>query len=540
MLARLRRRSPTRRRATFAWAALTALATLGACSAAGSHDVGADASVSDAPAPPARSIVVDGSSSLRLAPLAEATLRLRLLDESGRGVEAERVSFALAGEPRSSTLRQLEASSAADGSVSVVLVAGPLPTTFQVRATATGAAPLLVDVSVGTEFGELEVVVRADVSRPVDAYVVRAVADVPCGELPDASGDERRVGTELPSTRFPALSTSAAWTVEVRGVSAAEQVLARGCVEGLRVSASAPARATVEVRDLPLRVDGVYAVSIALAAGALGAEARSMTLGTAIPDTGATLLLDGLREELESRATGDVTSLRVSRAAGLDAQLATELEMVGATLPEILAPLADEVEVGFESLSLAATLRHGATSSLEVSSARAGTAIAEGPYVASLLGVDASPETDELAVRGVDVRVGAASVFVAGLIERGRARSVGGFSGHLRDGYACGTMLNVVTRERILSLCDASCVRAGCERAATTLERSMREHAAVLDESHAAIRLDATVSLADRDADLRADETSAEGIAARWEAVDGAAGVTLEARWTGTRDDTLE
>jgi len=539
MLALLRRCVSTLLRRSLVHAVLLA-AFLGGCASGPREEVGADAGTTDAPATPARSLVADGAGALRLAPLAEATLRLRLLDTAGRGVADERVSFALAGAPRSSTLRQLDATSDSDGAVSVVLVAGPMPTAFEVRATAVGAAPVLIEVSVGTEFGELEVLVRPEITRPVAAYVISTIADVPCGEITDATADGRRIGTELPSTRFTALSTGASWTVDVRGVTAAGNVVARGCIEGVRVASTAPSRTTVEVRDLPLRPDGAYAVSVVLAAAELAPGARSETLGAAVTDSGASLLLDGLHDELDALGTTDVGALRGARSAGLDERLTRELELAGASLPALLAPLADEAQAGLALFSLEATLRYGATTTLELPGALVGTTRIEGPFEASVGSVSLAATRDELLVGGVEFRVALGSTFVSAFVARAAARSPGGLPGYLRDGSACGAMLLVVTRERVLSACDAGCVRAGCVRAAGTLEARMREGARALDASHAAVRFDATVLLTDHDADLRVDETAAEGIPARWESLDGSVGANLDASWSGTRDDALE
>ncbi|MCC6624827.1 MAG: hypothetical protein IT385_26495, partial [Deltaproteobacteria bacterium] len=241
-----------------------------------------------------RSLVAEGPTAVTLAPLAETTLRLRVLDEAGRPVAGAPLTFAIQGAPRGSTLRQLDGTTDETGRGTVVLLAGPLATTFRVRVLTEGAAPLGFDVSVGTEFGELVVTIEPDTRRTVASYVVRAAADLPCAEAPLApGGDERTLGTELTSTSVPALSTAADWSVDVRGLNGVGLVVARGCVEGLRVTTSEPTTALVPVRDLPLDREGGYALALSLDAREAVADARSAVLAP-LAGPSARALLDAL------------------------------------------------------------------------------------------------------------------------------------------------------------------------------------------------------------------------------------------------------
>ncbi|MBN8612088.1 MAG: hypothetical protein J0L92_15950 [Deltaproteobacteria bacterium] len=517
--------------------ALAGLVPLSACTSSPLDDAGSDAGpTSDAPTTPRRTLTFEGETSLTMAPLAERTLRVRLADDRGEPVVGSVIAFALDGAPRSSTLRQLESTTDASGIGSVVLVAGPQPTTFRLRATSRGAAPAAIDISVGTEFGELVVVLEPEVSRRVESYLVRAVADVSCAAVPSApSGDERRLGVELAETTFPSLSTAAIWTIVARGQTAGGTTVAQGCVEGVRVSATATARAQVAIRDLPLDPTGNYGVTWTLAAGEVARSVRERALDDVVVDGGAALFLDGLRATLLTGALADVELLDRARGAALDERLTLALSEGDANLEASLAPLLDEVAAGFASLSLEGTLRTAGTEPVSPFLARVGTFVLEGLDTRiERLSVVTGRDAVELA--GLEVDVGASALWIAAFEARARARSADGLAGVLRDSASCGTLVTFLTREEVLPSCDARCARAGCAAAAELLLERMR---ATADDSQSVVRFDATLSSRDDDDDLRADTLDGGGDA-RWESEDGATTTTLETRFSAVRDDALE
>lgn len=493
----------------------------------------------DAPTTPRRLLDVEGETSITLAPLAERTLRFRVSQEGGGPVADALVTFALDGLPRSSTLRQLGGTTDATGIASVVLVAGPEATTFRLRATTQGAAPAVVDVSVGTEFGELAVTLEPEVTRNVRSYLVRAVADVPCAEVPSSpTGDERTLGIELATTTFPALSTSASWTIEARGQTAAGTTVARGCVEGLRVSPTAPASARVVVRDLPLDTTGAYGVTWSLEASSLGERARSATLTAAVGDTGAEMLLDGLRGSLAATSLGEIDALDRARAASLDARLAEALRTTDTTLATTLAPLADEVDAGFGALALASTLRPASMPAISPFSVQLGADAVGAPIEPIAGSLTMAVGRDALLLTGLDVPLAPASLWIAGFRARASARSSEGLVGVIREGASCGTLVTFLTREAVLS-CDARCVREGCAQAAALLDARLEDLAASRDGAASHLRVDAMLDTHDDDDDLRADRLEGDATAT-WESSDGAESTPLASSWSGLRDDTLE
>lgn len=514
--------------------------TLGsACGLSDPHP-SADAGITtDAPTTPRRLLTVVGDTNVTLAPLAERTVRFRVGEDSGTPLAGVLVSFALDGLPRSSTLRQLTATTDAMGIASVVLVAGPEATTFRLRATAQSAAPAVVDVSVGTEFGELVVTLEPEVTRNVRSYLVRAVADVPCAEVPSsATGDERTLGTELASTTFPTLSTSASWTIEARGQTAAGTTVARGCVEGLRVSPTAPANARVAVRDLPLDTTGAYGLTWTLSASSLGARARSTTLTAAVGETGAELLLDGLRSSLEASSLAEIDALDRARAAALDARLAEALSASDTTLAATLAPLADEVDTGFGALALESTLRPASMPALSPFVVHVGADPVGEPVEPTAGSITSVVGRDALVVGGLDVPLDVTSLWVAGFRARAAARSADGLVGVLREGASCGTLVTFLAREAVLT-CDARCARDGCAAAAALLDARLAALTAPAGVSGSHVRVDATLETHDDDDDLHADRLEGSAVAT-WEPGDGAEPTPLDSRWSGLRDDTLE
>ena len=494
----------------------------------------------DAPMVPRRLLTVEGATSLTLAPLAETTLRFRVADEAGGPVEGAVVSFALDGLPRSSTLRQVSGTTDAAGIVWVALVAGPEATTFRLRATTSSAAPAVVDVSVGTEFGELAVTIEPEFTRNVHSYLVRAVADVPCADVPSSpTGDERTLGTELASTTFPALSTAASWTLEARGQTAAGTTVARGCVEGIRVAATAPASTRVVVRDLPLDTSGAFSLTWTLEASPLGARARTETFTAAVGESGAEVLLDGLRDSLAATSVTDLDALDRARAAALDSRLAEELRASRTTLGETLGPFADQIDAGFAALALESTLRPTSLPAFSPFAVRVVTydvGMALEPLGAS---VSVATGGDALVVSGLELPMSPRAVWVAAFVTRVGASSSEGLTGVLRDGASCGTLASFLAREAVLAACDARCARGGGEQAAVHLEARLHELAAAPAGATPPLRPDTTLDTHDDDDDLRADRI--DGYATvTWEEADGSAPTSLDSRWSALRDDTLE
>jgi hypothetical protein len=514
---------------------------LSGCGLAAPYDAGPDAGPVDAPVVARRTLVAEGPSAVTLAPLAETTLRVRVLDEAtGRPVADAPLTFAIQGAPRGSTLRQLDGVTDGDGRGTVVLLAGPLATTFRVRILTEGAAPLSFDVSVGTEFGELVVTVEPGTRRSVTSYVVRAAADLPCAEVPMApGGDERTLGTELTSTSFPALSTAAVWSVDVRGTNGAGLVVARGCVEGLRVTPSEPTTVAVPVRDLPLERDGGYTVALSLAAGGAASDARAAVLAP-LAGPPARALLDALAAELALRGSTELGVLEGARSGGLNSRLDARLETGGLGWAGEVEAIAAELDAGFATLVIEGAFVQRETVRLDAARAIAGEATVSGPFTTRVAEVSAVPGLDEQVVRGVELELGAGSLWLHALEGLAAARHPAGWPGLLEDGPTCDAFGELVRTEAPLASCDDACVRAACRRAAEELRPAIDAAAREVDATRSVLRFDATLALTDEDQDLRPDRMGAAGVEARWESTDGSASLPVTLGWTSVRDDTLE
>jgi hypothetical protein len=98
---------------------------------------------------------------------------------------AHTLRFALLGTPLDAVLGATETTTDAHtGDAHVVLIAPSNPATFSVRATATGAAPAIVDLAVPkTSMAELEIYPSYAGERVVKSYVASATENMTCADL---------------------------------------------------------------------------------------------------------------------------------------------------------------------------------------------------------------------------------------------------------------------------------------------------------------------------------------------------------------------
>ncbi len=484
-----------------------------------------------------RALVPESNGVVTLAPLAERTLRVRLLEDEAP-VAGASIAFALEGSVRSSTLRALEGVTSSDGAASVTLVAGPLPTTFRLRVTASGAAPVVIDVSVGSEFGDLEVTLEPDVTRDVAAYLVQLVADVPCASIPSSpsGGDERTLTSGIVVTTYRSLPTSASWTLSVRGRSEAGVIVARGCAEGIRVSPHATARSSVAVHDLPLDPGGSFALALELDATTATAPVARSLLEASTPARDAALLLDGLASALEG--SRDAATLIAARREGLDAQLAAQLEREGSTWAASVSSLATDATDALGSVRLEGTLVVG--DPVRVTSLRASAAGSVLPpsFEASLARLASVSGRDAIAISGFDVEVGGASLWLSTLDALAR-RAGSDVAASVREGESCAALVALVESDPRLASCDERCVRGGCAAAADELLRSLAERARALDDRLKRLRFDATLAMHDDDRDLRADRLDGD-VQLFWLSDDGASALELPGRVAADREAPLD
>lgn len=495
-------------------------------SACGSTTTAApDASYEDATIAQERRVLEFQTEPLALSPVTEATLSVRLLDgETSTPVEGADVTFALEGAPLGSTLRHLDAITDAAGVASVVLVAGPNATAFQVRATATYADPALLDVSVGDAFGALSVRVASEQSRLTGPYVVRLHASTSCSATSDATAStSRTLGSDASATTFARLASAVPWTVEViaRAPSGSGPAIVRGCTDGVVIDAEQTVETTVAVRDIAYGVEGSYTATwtfdATAAIGSLDSALTSIALFGSGTDSDADMLLTAIATELAARGDDAALSTLTSlRASGLDERLAARLVSVGATLGGPLRACADTTATDLASVRLSGPLN------LASWNARWTTSDVVAGTLSLALALDAAESvyalgpSDAISFEALHVGLGAGSLWRAAfLAELDRTLGAASLGDYVAGSAACSATSDLLVEEGIAA-CDGTCVVDACTRLGNAASSLVDVLVVAADTNVATLVLAPAGTLADLDGDLAADSISATETHATW------------------------
>ncbi|MEZ4325547.1 MAG: hypothetical protein R3B40_10045 [Polyangiales bacterium] len=285
-----------------------------------------DAGVGDgAVVAPSLELRFSDTASLQLTPQQNVMLAVRVL-RAGEPAPAETVRLVLEGDAHDASLGALDSRADADGWVRTTLRGSSVPATFRVRATAIGASPAYLSVGVSaTGFGNLDAAVL-DLSGTGPARVrVEVYPSASCDSPVVAEGRFGRAITLLDGetgARFLGLPAAPGYVVAARGVSASDDELAFGCVDGVEVGSDQQVAAVVRlgarVQLIAGEYDAAFVVSAAELAGLLRA-ARDATLTAEQPDGDASYLLAALEAYLlEQGHTAAHAALVLARDGGYD------------------------------------------------------------------------------------------------------------------------------------------------------------------------------------------------------------------------------
>jgi hypothetical protein len=194
-------------------------------------------------------------SSLSMAPGEARELRVQAIPAG-----SYRVRFTLLGEALDASLSQSEVVTAEDGAAAVTLTAPTTApsTTFTVRAAIDTLATASLDVSVSSSgVARVQVVPHYGGHRTVAYWLASAHVDHKCadlsGTLTDGDPTAQGLANEEPLIDKVPVGRPVALTVRAGH-------FATGCTDASDLKLNLVNRVTVEVYDLPLRLDGSFSV----------------------------------------------------------------------------------------------------------------------------------------------------------------------------------------------------------------------------------------------------------------------------------------
>lgn len=473
-------------------------------------------------ASPTGTLTLVSSSSLALRPGTTAAIDVRFADASGVPRAGVTIAAAIEGAALDSTLGALAVTTDSTGLAHAMLVAGTEAATFRVRLSAReAAAPVFIDVGVGTSFGALLVRAPYTGMRPVTHRIVDVVPGVTCSTIaamPPASGG-RTVTSLTDDVPIIALPTTLTYAVLVRaeGALATEAV---GCADGITPAADVSTNVDVTLTEVPLGLDGSYDVHATLSGGGYvqGRVAEwTYALRASATDRGgdATMLLDAVEAELVGAgASADAATLHSTRSTQpIDASLATQLTTDGSAPTERIAYLLDQAGTALDapSVTLALTLGTGdmgtvTTQALVCSDGAGGTvALSMTPPAVRTISTAASIDAMFAFLGPVDAPTGTLALAWVDAVARAHGH-VGGAVELLSS--ACTSLETfAATTEgaNALTACDVTCRASACATAITDIAARVAAGAGLADHDVAGARIVAMVSARDDDGDARVD-----------------------------------
>ncbi len=490
-----------------------------ACS--GPRYVALDSGTPDA-ATPTGTLTLLSAPSLTLRPGQTEVIDVRFLDAAGSPRAGVVIAAAIEGTALDSTLGALTVSTDASGLAHASLVAGSEASSFHVRLSAReAAAPVYVDVGVGTSFGTLLIHAPYVGTRPVTHRIIDVVPATTCAAListPPTSGG-RTVRTRAEDVTIAALPTTLAYAVLVRA-NGDLAVEADGCVEGVMPAPDTTTRVDVPLVEVPLGLEGGYAVEVTLSAsgtleGRVHAWAESLRATVGASGGDPALLFNAIEAELvRSGATSDASALHMLRSsASLDRALGAQLSADGTAPSEVVAALLDEAGAALDAPTVVLAFSLGAsgtgsmaTQALRCSDGRSGTVSLNraAPIVRSIMpavGLDAT-----FTFTGpIDAQAGALALAWADAVAGDRAH-VAGLPVVLEN--ACDSLESFAATTdgaAALAACDASCRASACSAALGELTSIVAAGAVLVDHDIDHIAMAAHVAARDDDGDALVD-----------------------------------
>ena len=488
------------------------------------------------------------------------TLSVRLTNRDGDPIDGAPVSFALMGRAQDASLEELEVKTDEDGRADNRLLGGEQVATFRVRISALGAGDLYVDVRVSNAgCGTLVVDVPYEGARAVDERSVSALAMMSCEQAERMAGDPM---TTLPGAKgetpaeFLALPAAVDYAVMATAQGLDGTIVARGCVDEVRLDADDEVRIQVPFEDEPLLPEGDYRVTLSFDASAPGATlervlrdaAELAILGaeppvdTAVAEAG--FLLDAMERALADDALSDgagigelAANLRDARAlppdeVTLEESLASQLELEGAGPRAARMRLAALVGERFGTVELHATMSIGELNGeLPVQWALDSWKLPAPSEGASTLSIDASADSEDvMTVASFDA--GGDALELASL---SLPSGLGGLAAEALRFAAqdAEQELHALAGCEVLSLwlaglsfdassCDDDCVERVCGEALSTIVAASEIELSGLDESRPTLELSGTMEMGDDDGDLQVERMRGDDLSGSWAPAEGA------------------
>jgi hypothetical protein len=498
-----------------------------------------------------------GPNSLELVYDEAVELSVQVTNVSGSPVEGADVSFTLEGNANDSTLGTLRDTTDMGGVAHGRVLAGRTATTFRVRITSPGAAPLFVQASVsGHGFGAVDAQLVYGGMRALTSLEVQLFAGSSCSmALAGDSPADRRSSLSPSETGvlFTGLPALVHYALVVEGVGASGVTLARGCLEDVLVSEDATTSVNVSVEDLPLDPVGEYDTTFSLSTGALAttlAAALRADAETRVADSGGdvSILLDAL--DAHFLGEGDLASsavLAAERAAtSLEADLDARL-VADASGPSVaLADLADAIEADLARVEVDGVFSLGPDGGLsfratQVSAGEAGSPLALlelaslGVHVRTDLAASLLPGEDAAQIDSLSIQLPGGVLTQARIQATALAAGLDSAAPWLSARAGCDSFAAFVAGDPALgSSCDATCAATACGEAMADLWNSMTPTLDRLDLERSGVRLSGRLEFVEETDDLLVDRVSAASLVARTTG-DSATSDRLEASVEGNR-----
>lgn len=492
--------------------------------------------------------MIESEPAVMLMPADEVEIVVRYVDENSAPIDNAAVSFTLIGNAQDSGLSRLTTTTDGAGHATTRLIAGVRAASFQVRVSASGAQPVVVDAAVSDRgFGNLRVTAAYAGKRLVTQRRVLLFAGKSCAEVVSASSPDRQSNLTAVSdeARFIGLPAETRYAVLALGAGAPAIVLAQGCVDDVAIAADSEASVSVALLDFDLSPWGDYTLNVELDTHVVAQELSDHVRNHAMPNapgvtmTPAQRLLSALEEtlRLDPEALPQLAAadaLRELRDMGdADAELQAEIEDAQNGPAETQAWLADRlmdeldtvtltfdlrIEDGPSEPSIAWTLRKAATPSLLAQGGLIEHVIVEPS--ASMASPDFLWSRDEMtATGGAPAVFGALSVEVIdALIDGGGSLDDTGRQ-DARNLLGCTQLVAWVQQQPLVqSACDDACVNTACDRTLSALLSSLQTSLVALDVTRSVMTVGATFDLLDTNADADVDELATDACMATWQA----------------------
>ena len=192
---------------------------------------------------------------VRLGFSTPSEIQVRLEDQDGSALPDSVVRFALVGRSQDAGLAQAEVITDVDGVAKNTLTASAISASFDVRISAPGAYEQLVSVAVSDAgFGTLRVQAPYVGARTMMQRKVFAQANMDCQRAMPMSGDPvATIGPKESLAEFLVLPAGASYAVLALAEGKDGVVVARGCVDGVRVNPEGADADLGEVRERTAR-----------------------------------------------------------------------------------------------------------------------------------------------------------------------------------------------------------------------------------------------------------------------------------------------